>query len=60
MEPGGSPPEGEFWSPGSRLTPEDDASRAHHTEEGVWLQLNSMVIKCSFTVQLYNAEKTAI
>ena len=42
----GSLPGGEFWSP-SRLTPEDEASRAHHTEEGVWLQLISMVKTCT-------------
>ena len=36
----------EFWSP-SRLTAEGDASRAHHTELGVWLQLISMVNELS-------------
>ena len=39
-------PCGEPCSPSS-VVAEDDASRAHHTELGVWLQLISMVINTS-------------
>ena len=48
---------GKFGSP-SRLAAEEDASRAHHTELGVWLQLISMVIELSrYTTCMVRSKK---